>query len=110
VGESSAPILPGTLELLVLKILSLEPMHGWGIGERIQQGSREVFAVNQGTLYPTLERMLQRGWITSEWRITENNRRARYYTMTRFGTRQLAEARRVWERTSGAVNLILRTT
>ncbi|HVT40027.1 MAG TPA: PadR family transcriptional regulator [Gemmatimonadaceae bacterium] len=107
---SSESILPGTLDLLVLKVLSLEPMHGWGIGERIQQMSREVFAVNQGTLYPTLERILQRGWITSEWRTTENNRRARYYRLTRAGTRQLSDARRTWERTSGAVNLILRTT
>jgi PadR family transcriptional regulator PadR len=110
VGESSTSILPGTLDLLVLKILSLEPMHGWGIGERIQQISREVFSVNQGTLYPTLERILQQGWITSEWRTTENNRRARYYRLTRAGARQLSEARRTWERTSGAVNLILRAT
>jgi PadR family transcriptional regulator PadR len=106
----SSNILPGTLDMLVLKVLSLEPMHGWGIGERIQQSSREVFTVNQGTLYPTLERLQQRGWITNEWRITENNRRARYYIITRLGVKQLEEARRSWERTSGAVNWILKTT
>jgi PadR family transcriptional regulator PadR len=108
VADTSS-ILPGTLDMLVLKVLSLEPMHGWGIGERIAQISREVFAVNQGTLYPTLERLQQRGWITGAWRLTENNRRARYYSLTASGERQLVATRQAWERTSGAVNLILRT-
>ena len=106
--QGTSPILPGTLELLVLKVLSVAPNHGWGIGETIQAGSRDVFNVNQGTLYPTLERMLQRGWIRSAWRVTENHRRARYYTITDSGLGQLGEAQRQWHRTSGAVNLILR--
>lgn len=102
-------IVPGTLEMLVLKTLSLEPMHGWGIGERIQQLSRDVFSVNQGTLYPTLERLLRAGLITPEWRTTENNRRARYYKITRSGLKRLQAEREEWQRSSRAVNLILRT-
>lgn len=107
-GQSS--IVPGTLEMLVLKTLSLEPMHGWGIGERIQQLSRDVFAVNQGTLYPALERLQRDGLITAEWRTTENNRRARYYRITRSGLKRLEAEREEWERSARAVDLILRTT
>jgi len=107
-GQSS--IVPGTLEMLVLKTLSLEPMHGWGIGERIQQLSREVFAVNQGTLYPALERLQRDGLITAEWRTTENNRRGRYYRITRSGLKRLETEREEWERSARAVDLILRTT
>ena len=103
-------IVPGTLEMLVLKTLSLEPMHGWGIGERIQQLSRDIFTVNQGTLYPTLERRLRTGMITAEWRTTENNRRARYYRITRSGLKHLEAEREDWERSVRAVNYILRTT
>lgn len=103
-------IVPGTLEMLVLKTLSLEPMHGWGIGERIQQMSRDAFTVNQGTLYPTLERLLRAGMITSEWRTSENNRRARYYRITKSGLGHLEAERQDWERSSRAINLILRTT
>ena len=102
-------LVPGTLEMLVLKTLSLEPMHGWGIGERIQQLSRDVFLVNQGTLYPTLERLLRAGMIAAEWRVTENNRRARYYRITRLGLKRFQDERAEWERSSRAVNLILRT-
>ena len=105
-----APIVPGTLEMLVLKTLSLDPMHGWGIGERIQQLSRDVFAVNQGTLYPALERLQRDGLITAEWRTTENNRRARYYRITRSGLKRLETEREEWERSARAVDLILRTT
>ena len=108
-GDGSLPIIPGTLELLVLKTLSLEPMHGWGIGERIQQLSRDLFRVNQGTLYPVLERLQQRGWVTAEWRLSDNNRRAKYYVLTRAGQRRLAAEREDWERSSRAVDLILRT-
>ena len=108
-GTPGAPLVPGTLDMLVLKVLSLEPMHGWGIGERIQQMSREVFHVNQGTLYPSLERLQQEGWAKAEWRMTENNRRARYYTITAAGLRHLQQERAEWERSSSAVNLILRT-
>ena len=107
-GQS--PIIPGTLEMLVLKTLSLEPMHGWGIGERIQQLSRDVFSVNQGTLYPALERLQRDGLITAEWRMTENNRRARYYRITRSGLKRLETEREEWERSARAVDLILRTT
>jgi len=108
-SKSRSDLLQGTLELLVLKILSLEPMHGWGISERIQLHSQEVFLVNQGSLYPALQRMKRKGWITSEWRITENNRRARYYALTPAGERQLGKEREAWERSSGAVERILRT-
>lgn len=107
-GQS--PIVPGTLEMLVLKTLSVEPMHGWGIGERIQQLSRDVFSVNQGTLYPALERLQRDGLITAEWRATENNRRARYYQITRSGLKRLETEREEWERSARAVDLILRTT
>jgi transcriptional regulator len=99
--------LQGTLDLLVLKILSLEPMHGWGISERIQQMSGEVFQVNQGSLYPALQRLKRKGWIGSEWRVTENNRRARYYALTARGEKQLAEERRAWQRSSAAIERIL---
>ncbi|MBW3534654.1 MAG: PadR family transcriptional regulator [Gemmatimonadetes bacterium] len=95
--------------MLILKVLSLEPMHGWGIGERIQQISREVFQVHQGSLYPALQRLKRKGLVASEWRITENNRRARYYELTAAGQRQLAEETRTWARSSDAVNRILQT-
>jgi transcriptional regulator len=100
-------LLQGTLELLVLKTLSLEPMHGWGISQRIQQMSSDVFQVPQGSLYPALVRMKQRGWIRSEWRITEHNRRARYYLLTAAGERQLKSERGAWDRSSAAVNRVL---
>jgi len=100
-------LLQGTLELLILKTLSLEPMHGWGVAQRIQQMSRDIFQVNQGSLYPALQRMLGKGWISAEWRTTESNRRARYYLLTRDGQRQLAAERGEWERSSAAINWIL---
>jgi transcriptional regulator len=100
-------LLQGTLELLVLKTLSLEPMHGWGIAQRIEQLSRGIFEVSQGSLYPALQRMKDRGWIRSEWRTTENNRRARYYLLTPAGERELARASAGWERSSAGVNLVL---
>jgi PadR family transcriptional regulator PadR len=105
-GESQE-LLQGTLELLVLKALSLEPMHGWGIAKRIDQLSDGVFAVQQGSLYPGLQRMLRKGWIRSEWRVTENNRKARYYLLTAAGRRQLGPGRSLWMRASEAVNRIL---
>ena len=100
-------LLQGTLELLILKTLSLEPMHGWGVAQRIQQMSRDIFQVNQGSLYPALQRMLGKGWISAEWRTTESNRRARYDLLTRDGQRQLAAERGEWERSSAAINWIL---
>ena len=100
-------MLPGTLELLVLKLLSVEPLHGWGITQRLEQMSRHVLQVNQGSLYPALERLKRSGWIKSEWRVTENSRRARYYYLTPGGKRQLAQERTRWEQMTAATNLIL---
>ena len=100
-------LLQGTLELLVLKTLALEPMHGWGIAQRIQEFSRNTFLVTQGSLYPALVRMKRRGWIRSAWRTTANNRRARYYELTAEGRRRLELERAAWSRTSGAVNWVL---
>lgn len=106
-ARDQSELLQGTLELLILKTLSLQPMHGWGIAQRIQQVSRDVFQVNQGSLYPALQRMETKGWIAPEWRTTENNRRARYYVLTSAGKKQLAAERADWERSSRAVNWIL---
>ena len=106
-AHDQSELLQGTLELLILKTLSVEPMHGWGISLRIQQISRDVFQVNQGSLYPALQRMKSRGCIRSEWRTTEHNRRARYYLLTADGRRELARERAQWERSSAAVNLVL---
>jgi transcriptional regulator len=106
-GNNTSELLQGTLELLVLKTLSLEPMHGWGIAQRIQQISRDTFSVNQGSLYPALQRMLRKGWIKSSWQTSDNNRRARYYELTAAGRRQLERERADWERASNAVNWIL---
>lgn len=106
--DPAADLLPGTLELLVLKALSLTPMHGWGIAQRIDQFSGDVFRVQQGSLYPALQRMLRRGWVRSEWRVTENNRRARYYLITAAGRRQFEAEAASWKRTSAAVDGILR--
>lgn len=100
-------LLQGTLEMLVLKTLLLEPMHGWGIAQRVEQMSRGVFAVQQGSLYPALQRMKRRGWITAGWRTTENNRRARYYELTGACCCQLGIERATWEQASAAVNLVL---
>jgi len=107
VGDDHRDLLQGTLELLVLKALSLEPMHGWGIAQRIDQLSREVFRVQQGSLYPALQRMLRKGWIRSEWRTSENNRRARYYSLTRAGRRQLETEASDWRRAAETINAIL---
>lgn len=100
-------LLQGTLELLVLKTLSLGPMHGWGISQRLGQMSQEVLQVPQGSLYPALQRMKRKGWITSEWRLTEHNRRARYYLLTRSGERQLEAELAQWRRSSRAVEWVL---
>ena len=103
-------VLQGTLDLLILKAVSLEPMHGWGIAQRIQQMSRDVLQVNQGSLYPALHRLEDREWIAAEWGVSENNRRAKYYTLTRVGRRQLAAEAATWRRFSAAVDAILTTT
>jgi len=101
-------ILPGTLEMLALKLLSVDQMNGWELSVRLRQISREVFDVNQGSLYPALQKMLRLGWIRAEWRASDNNRRARYYRITREGQRQLETEISEWERSSGAVNRVLR--
>jgi len=100
-------ILQGTLEMMVLRTLQETPMHGWGIAQRVQQMSRGVFLVQQGSLYPALVRMKRRGWIKAQWRASENNRRARYYELTPAGLRQLEIERAEWERASAAVNWVL---
>ena len=97
----------GTLEMLVLRTLVLEPMHGWGLAQRIETMSGDCFAIQQGTLYPALQRMKRKGWVRSEWRQTENNRRARYYSITPAGQMRLEKERAHWARTSAAVNGIL---
>ena len=109
---SSPPsdVLRGTLDLLVLKTLTLEPMHGWGISQRIQQTSLGALDVNQGSLYPALQRLEFRGWIASEWETTENNRRAKYYRLTPQGRRALGAETESWRRYVETVDLILRTS
>jgi PadR family transcriptional regulator PadR len=106
-ARDQSDLLQGTLEMLVLKTLSLEPMHGWGIGQRIQQMSTDVFQVNQGSLYPALQRLKTRGLISAEWRMSEHNRRARYYRLTVAGERALMLETEAWERSSAAVNRVL---
>jgi PadR family transcriptional regulator PadR len=106
-NKNKGDLLQGTLDMLVLKALELEPMHGWGITERIEQWSEKVLQVNQGSLYPALYRLQRQGWIKSSWKTTENNRRARYYALTAAGLRQLAAERESWERLSAAVNLVM---
>ena len=100
-------VLQGTLDMLVLRALQLEPMHGWGITERIEQWSESVLQLGQGTLYPALYRLERKGLVRSDWRLTENNRRARYYSLTALGRRRLAEELAQWRRMSRAINLVL---
>ena len=103
-------LLQGTLDLLVLKALALEPMHGWGITERIEQWSEHVLQLGQGTLYPALYRLERQRLIASTWKTTENNRRARYYALTAAGRRRFVEERAYWQRLSRAINLVLDVT
>jgi PadR family transcriptional regulator len=110
VTQPPSEVLRGTLDLLILKTLALEPMHGWGISQRIQQMSEGVLDVNQGSLYPALQRLEHRGWIASEWKASENNRRARYYALTPAGRRALGEETESWRRYVGAVEQVLGTT
>ena len=100
-------LLQGTLDMLVLKSLQLGPMHGWGITERLEQGSKQALQIGQGSLYPALYRLERQGFIASAWGISENNRRARFYTLSTSGRKRLAEERASWERVSRAVNLVL---
>lgn len=103
----SPEILQGTLDLLILKTLALEPMHGWGVAQRIQQISRDVLQVQQGSLYPALYRLERKKWIHAEWGASENNRRAKYYSLTKTGRQQLETELANWARLSSAVALIL---
>jgi transcriptional regulator len=105
--DRGGEVIKGTLEMIVLEVLQQEPMHGWGITERIERRSDGLLSVNQGSLYPALYRLVARGWVSSEWRITENNRKARYYALTRSGRKQLSSERAHWEKLSRGVNLIL---
>ena len=103
-------VLPGTLDLLVLKTLAHAPMHGWGIAQRIQERSEQALEVGQGSLYPALMRLERQGWIAGSWGTTENNRRARYYRLTALGARHLARETESWRRYTRAVELILGAT
>ncbi len=109
-ADSKSELLRGTLDLLILKTLALQPMHGWGIAQRIEQVSQEVFSVNQGSLYPALHRLEQQGWIDADWSDSDNNRRAKFYRLTAKGRKQLASEERNWERVAAAVARILQTS
>jgi transcriptional regulator len=109
-ATEKSDLLQGTLDVLILKTLSGQPMHGWGIAQRIQQVSQDVLEVNQGSLYPALHRLAQQGWIAAAWGNSENNRKARFYTLTRAGRRQLADQTESWERFAAAVGRVLAAT
>lgn len=106
-AHPATELLRGTLDLLILKTLQAQPMHGWAISQTIQHQSRDALQVGQGSLYPALQRLEQRGWIDSEWSATEENRRAKYYRLTRTGRRALGEETEHWRRYVAAVDLIL---
>jgi PadR family transcriptional regulator PadR len=105
--RSRTDLLQGTLDLLILKTLQLEPMHGWGITQRIQQISDDVLRVNQGSLYPALHRLEEQGWIDSDWGNSENNRKAKFYRLTNKGAKQLEREASNWERVSTAIGRVL---
>jgi transcriptional regulator len=107
--KPKSDLLQGTLDLLILKTLELEPMHGWGISQRIQQISDSVLQVNQGSLYPALHRLEEQGWILANWKASENNRQAKYYALTKRGKTQLIQERENWLRLSAAVGRIVGT-
>ncbi|HUS37613.1 MAG TPA: PadR family transcriptional regulator [Verrucomicrobiae bacterium] len=108
--RDKSELLQGTLDMLVLKALQLGPMHGFGISGLIRQMSREVLQVEQGSLYPALYRLEDQSWIESEWGVTENNRKAKFYKLTAAGRKQLQQERSNWERVSSAINLVLKAT
>lgn len=108
-ASDKSDLLQGTLDMLVLKIVALEPAHGYGIAQRIQQISRDVLQVQQGSLYPALHRLEKRGWLAAEWRESETGREAKFYSLTRLGRKQLDAEAANWERLAGAVSLILKT-
>jgi PadR family transcriptional regulator, regulatory protein PadR len=100
-------LIQGTLDLLILKTVALQPMHGWAIAQRIRQLSKDVLQVNQGALYPALHRLEHNGWIKAQWGDSENNRRAKYYSLTRAGEKYLREQQASWDRLSMAINIVL---
>ncbi len=100
-------LVQGTLDLLILKTLSLEPMHGWAIAKRIQQISRDVLQVQQGSLYPALHRLEQQGWVRAQWNESETGRQAKFYALTRAGRQQLEKELASWDRLSAAINLVV---
>src|SRR5262245_484248 len=106
-AKTKSDLLQGTLDMLILKTLVLEPMHGWGVSQRIQQMSSGVLNVNQGWLYAALYRLEEQGWITAEWGSTDNNRQAKYYKLTRDGRKQLEEETANWQRLSAAIEQVL---
>ena len=106
-ASSNEQVLQGTLDLLILKTLSLAPMHGWGLTHRIEQLSKDALQVGQGSIYPALVRLEQRGCIDTEWRMTENNRRAKYYRLTGVGRKALGQELASWQRFVGAVSLVI---
>jgi len=108
-GMVKSDLLQGTLDMLILKTVALEPMHGWGISQRIQQISRDVLQITQGSLYPALHRLEQQGLISAEWGVSEKNRRAKYYQLTRAGRKQLADESENWDRLAAAVGRIMET-
>ena len=103
-------LVQGTLDLLVLKILALQPLHGWALSQRLKQVSDEVLQVSDGSLYPSLHKLEQQGWIQAEWKPTENNRRAKFYSLTRLGRRHLEQEAANWERISTAISSVMRLT
>lgn len=106
-AEERLELPQGTLDLLILKALALEPMHGWAVSERLQQVSREAVQVTQGSLYPALHRLERRGWVKAQWATSENNRRARYYSLTAAGLKQLAKETAAWRKLAAAVGHVL---
>jgi transcriptional regulator len=105
-----ADLVQGTLDLLVLKILALQPLHGWALSQRLKQVSGDVLQVSDGSLYPALHKLEQQGWIQAEWKPTENNRRAKFYSLTRLGRRHLEKEAANWERISTAISSVMRLT
>ena len=108
-AKTKSDLLQGTLDMLILKTLALEPMHGWGVSQRIQQISSGVLNINQGSLYPALYRLEDQGWIASEWGSSDNNRQAKYYRLTRAGRKQLDEETANWQRLSAAIEQVLQS-
>lgn len=106
--SKSDDLISGTLDLLIMRVIAAEPMHGWAIAQRIQQVSNEALQVRQGSLYPALRRLEQQGWVRAEWGESENNRRARFYSLTKLGSKKLQNEEEQWGRLSAAVSLVLK--